>query len=473
MNVHSEPRTRSVADAIGVKVTVQDRQAVTLQLAERALGYRYGELPTSAQRIAIQCLIDWFAVTLAAVSGSVHRALFDAITQERCSGSASIIGHSGKFPAPQAAIVNGTTAHALDYDDVNLAISGHPSAVILSAVLALGQARKSTGSAMLSAFVAGYETACRVGTLVNPDHMNRGFHATGTIGSFGAAAACSHLLCLNIHQTAHAMGLAGTNAAGLKAMFGTMGKPLHAGLAARNGLESALFTASGYTSRVDILECSQGFAASHSSAFRTEACLDEVPSGFHLHDNLFKFDASCYGTHAAMECVRRIRKARPLHPDEVREVKVVVDRSLASVCNIQRPQTGLQGQFSIRLSTAFALLGVDTASLSSYSDAQINDPRVHDLMERICVTLADDWPAMQAEVTIVFRDGRSEKRKHDSGVPSQDLDLQSARVEEKFGVLAGEVLGAAPSRDLLQMLRGFDSAQDVDAVMSLCGRSGD
>src|SRR5215475_6491907 len=178
---------------------------------------------------------------------------------------ATVIGHGVRLPVLLAALVNGAASHALDFDDVNLAMTGHPSVVLLSALIALAEERGSSGQDVMTAFVAGYELQCRLGLLLAPGHYNTlGFHATATVGSFGAAAACAHLLGLDAEKTATALGIAGTQAAGLKSMFGTMCKPLHAGKAAQNGLIGASLAARGFTSRGDVLDCPQGFAARQS-----------------------------------------------------------------------------------------------------------------------------------------------------------------------------------------------------------------
>src|SRR6185437_14670616 len=159
-------------------------------------------------------------------------------------------------------------------------------------------------------FVAGYETICRVGVAVAPGHYALGFHATATAGSFGAAAACARLLELDPARTAMALGIAATQAAGLKSMFGTMCKPLHAGKAAENGLLAARLAARGFTSRADAIECAQGFAATHGPDFHAQAALADPPGGYYLRGNLFKYHAACYLAHAPIECARAIA-ARP------------------------------------------------------------------------------------------------------------------------------------------------------------------
>src|SRR5260370_5969050 len=177
--------------------------------------------------------------------------------------------------------------HALDYDDVNLAMPGHPSVAILPALLALAEQRRSAGREVIAAFVAGYETACRIGTALQPGHYNLGFHATGTVGVFGAAASCAHLLGLDAAMTAQALGIAGTQASGLKSQFGTMCKPFHAGKASHNRLLPPRLAAPGFSSRPDLVECEQGFALTHGPDFHPEEALAEAPVGFHILANLF------------------------------------------------------------------------------------------------------------------------------------------------------------------------------------------
>src|SRR3984893_16497001 len=209
---------------------------------------------------------------------------------------------------------------------------------------------------------------------MRPGHYTRGFHATGTLGSFGAAAACAHLLGLDADKTAIALGIAGTQAAGLKSMFGTMCKPLHAGKAAQNGLIGATLAARSFTSRDDVLECPQGFAATQSPDFHPDRALAEPPHGYHLRDNLFKYHAACYLTHAPIECGRKIRTEHRIEPSAIREVVLRVDAGASKVCHILAPGTGLEAKFSLRLMSALALSGVDTAGLETYSEAVARDP---------------------------------------------------------------------------------------------------
>jgi len=304
---------------------------VTALIAARSAAVEYGALPEEIVAVARQCLLDWFAVTLAGAREDLSGIIAAEAALEGGDGIATLVGRGRKAPQLLAALVNGAASHALDYDDVHLSYIGHPTVAILPALLALGEARGASGRDIVAAFVAGYETICRVGVCVAPGHYALGFHATATAGSFGAAAACARLMGLDAERTATALGIAGTQAAGLKSMFGTMCKPLHAGKAAENGLLAARLAARGFTSRADVIECAQGFAATHGPDFHPEAALAEPPGGYYLRGNLFKYHAACYLTHAAIECARAIAQRKGFVAEKVRSILLRIDRGADSV----------------------------------------------------------------------------------------------------------------------------------------------
>src|SRR4029077_8154201 len=222
---------------------------LTRALAEQASAVTYDALPEPVRALARQCLLDYYGVALAGADDPLAHILLDELAEAGGAAQAGVIGHRARLPALSAALVNGAIGHALDYDDVNLAMPGHPSVAILPGLLALAEARQSSGHEVVAAFVAGYETACRIGMALRPGHYNLGFHATGTVGTFGAAAACARLLGLDAAMTGQALGIAGTQASGLKSQFGTMSKPFHAGKASHNGLLAARLAGRGVKCR--------------------------------------------------------------------------------------------------------------------------------------------------------------------------------------------------------------------------------
>src|SRR5438046_3366993 len=326
----------------GATVTEQQAVALTQTLAAQASAVTYEALPEPVRELARQCVLDYYGVALAGADDPLATILLDELAEAGGAPQASIIGREAKLPALSAALVNGSIGHALDYDDVNLAMPGHPSVAILPGLIALAEQRNSTGRDVVAAFVAGYETACRIGMALRPGHYDRGFHATGTVGAFGAAAACAHLLGLDAEATARALGIAGTQAAGLKSQFGTMCKPFHAGKAAQNGLLAARLAARGFSSRADVVECVQGFGSTHGPDFSPEAALATPEAGLHLFANLFKYHAACYLTHAPIECARQLREQNRLTPAAVARITLQLDASRHAGRNDPAPGVELQ-----------------------------------------------------------------------------------------------------------------------------------
>lgn len=438
---------------------------LTQALAAKALAVRFESLPSEIVELSLQCFLDWLGVTIAGASEPLVQILVEQVQSEGGNPQASLIGLCEKVSLNQAALVNGAASHALDYDDVNLTLEGHPSVAVIPGLLALAEMKQVSGADFLSAFVAGYETACRVGKLVSPGHYRRGFHATATAGSFGSAAACAHLLRLDQTQTAMAFGIAGTQAAGLKSMFGTMCKPLHAGKAAQNGLMAALLASKGFDSRIDVLECAQGFAATQSEDFAPEAALAEPKAGFHIRANLFKYHAACYLTHAAIECAHRLRQRLGTRLDGIRQVVVRIFTDCDRVCNIPEPKTGLEAKFSLRLATAFALAGLDTSALETYCDEYCADPRLISLRDKVRVELVPGWTLSQSEVRLTLNDGLVLEEKHDSGIPAADIREQRARLINKFHSLVDSILGTAATSRLIESVFELDRLPDLSSVI--------
>jgi 2-methylcitrate dehydratase PrpD len=447
--------------------TISSATNLTLVLAERARAVTYDALPEPVRELARQCVLDYLGVGLAGADDPLARILLEETSEAGGAAQAAVIGHHARLPMLSAALVNGAIGHALDYDDVNLAMPGHVSVAILPALLALAEDRKASGKAVIAAFVAGYETCCRIGMTMRPGHYTRGFHATGTVGAFGAAAACAHLLGLDPDATARALGIAGTQSAGLKSQFGTMCKPFHAGKAAQNGLLAARLAARGFSSRPDLIECAQGFAATHAPDFHPEKALAEPKRGFHIFNNLFKYHAACYMTHAPIECGRQVREQLGAAPADIAAIALKLHSATDRVCNIPAPTDGLEAKFSLRQTVAMALAGIDTASLGAYSAATANDPALMRLRDRVTLDFREDFPEAGAAIEIALTDGRKASATFDAGLPNSDIPDQGKRLAEKFDALAAAVVGGARARELHAAVAGLDGLKDAGVLAKL------
>jgi 2-methylcitrate dehydratase PrpD len=441
---------------------------LTRSLAEQARALRLEDIPESVRSWARQCVLDYLGCALAGASDELVTILLAEMQEQGGQPAATVLGHAGRLPVASAALVNGASSHALDFDDVNLAIPGHPSVAILPALLALAEERGSSGAEILTAFVAGYEWQCRVGRTIAPGHYDGlGFHATATVGSFGSAAACAHLLGLDADRFAMALGIAGTQAAGLKSMFGTMCKPLHAGKAAYHGLMAAKLAARGFTSRIDVLECAQGFARTHSPDFHPERAFEAPPGGWWIAQNLFKYHASCYMTHAAIESARKLREQHGFAPDQVERVDVRLEEACDRICNIPAPRTGLETKFSLRLTTAMGLAGVDTSRLSSYSEAVAADPVLVGLRDKVALDFRSGIPNTFTEIEVSLQDGSRFSAQHDAGIPAADVVHQGQRLEAKFAALVDPVLGTDRTARLITEVGRLDRLADVRGLLAL------
>lgn len=444
-----------------------ERPPVTRWLAERASAIRYEDLPDDAVTVARQCILDWFAVTLPGAAEPAVTILRDELLEDGAAPIASLVGSAERTSLVNAALINGTASHAIDYDDVNMAILGHPTVAILPGLLALAETRAASARDVITAFVAGYDVACRTGALMSPGHYQHGFHATATVGSVGAAAACARLLGLDPGQSATAYGISATSAAGLKSMFGTMCKPLHAGHAARNGLQAARLAARGFTSRQDALECAQGFAATQSVDFNPEAAMLDAPLDHHIRENLFKYHAACYLTHGAIEAGIALRRRHAVSSNAIEAIAMRVPPVADRVCNLAAPRTGLEAKFSLRLTVAMALAGRDTAAITTYDDAVTRDPELVRLRDLATIEFDDSLPEAKAEIAIRTLDGARHVALHDAGVADTDFARQGARLETKFRALVGPVLGRVQAGELVSALSSFGDGCTIGEIMAI------
>jgi 2-methylcitrate dehydratase PrpD len=340
----------------------------------------------------------------------------------------------GRVPARTAALVNGATSHALDYDDTHFAHIGHPSVAVFLAALAMAERVGADGVALQHAALLGIETSIRVGVWLGRDHYQHGFHQTGTAGAFGAAAAAARLFGFDATQVAETFGLVATRASGLKAQFGTMGKPFNAGIAASNGVEAALLVANGMVGNPEGLEAAQGFGPTHSG-LADEAALEGLGDRWLMDSISHKFHACCHGLHASLEAVGESGLSSTL---DVAKIEVTTHPRWMSVCNQQAPSDGLGANFSYRMVMAMTVLGHDTAALTSYSDALCADTDLVALRDRVSVFEDAALTEMQARVVITLDDGSASEVFHDLDTP-----IALADREDRLKAKAVSLVGAA------------------------------
>jgi 2-methylcitrate dehydratase PrpD len=440
----------------------------TQTLVGSVAGIKLKDAPEAARTVARHCVLDWFGCALGGSTEQLSRILLSEVAA-REPGESTLVGRAERATLLTAALINGAMSHALDFDDTHWLMNGHPSVPVLPAALALAEQEGADGAAFLAAVIAGIEFECRLGALIGGPHYLAGWHATGTLGTFGAAAATSHLLGLDRDGWLNAIGLAGTQAAGLKSGFGTMAKPLHAGRAASNGLLSALLVRGGFTGNPAIIETAQGFAATHAGGAIDPARLASIGERFLITETLFKYHASCYLTHAPIEAAMQLR-ADGLRPGDIESVQVRGSTTCVGVCDIAEPETGLQGKFSLRATTAMALLGDDTSDPATFNDERMGEADLLAMRYRITFT-PEPGPATQATVTI-RAGGRERTASADTGIPANDLDAQWGKLSAKFFALAEPVIGRENARSLHSAIAGIEDVSSVRDITSLLRPAG-
>jgi 2-methylcitrate dehydratase PrpD len=404
--------------------------------------------PDDARAVMRLSLIDWMACGLAGQGEPVSRMTRALVEDEAGAAQATVFG-GGRFPARAAALANGATSHALDYDDTHFAHIGHPSVAVIPAALAMAERQGAGFDVMLNAALAGCEASVRFGRLFGRSHYQQGFHQTATAGAFGAAVAACQVLGLDRAMLGQALGLVTTRASGLKSQFGTMGKPFNAGIAAANGVEAALLAAQGFVSNPDALDGVNGFVGTHHCDGSAEQ-----PAGFLMETVSHKFHACCHGLHATLEALQSLG---PIPPEDVTAVHITTHPRWMTVCNQPAPDTGLGAKFSYRTVAAFGVLEVSTAGLDTFDDEKCNLPQVVALRDRVTVTADDNLTEMQAHVKVYL--GQSPREAfHDLDAPLA-LQDRRARIRTKAAALLG--------KDRAARLAQAIGDQDIGALTAL------
>jgi len=433
--------------------------ALTLELGKFIAGLRYQDVPEEAIPFIRAGFTDCVGVMLAGAREPAPQLLRSMLAP--AGGEATLLFGAGRASAPEAAWINGTAAHALDFDDV--AQRGHPSTVLVPAILAEAEALGAAGDAMVLAYAAGYETWAELVRREPDHHHSKGWHPTGIFGAIGAAAACASLRRLDAEQAAHAIALGASQSAGLMSNFGTMTKPFHAGRAAHAGVVSARLAGKGFTAALDALEHPQGFLAAVSPAGRMD--LDSAIEAGRVW-KLAKSGLSvkkyplCFCTHRALDGMLDLLQAGKVDADQVRRVTVSTSRRNATILRNHAPETGLEAKFSMEFAMASALIA-GRAGLAELSDAFVRRPDVQELMQRVAVKPDDRMDpltgyAIYDEVTLETEDGTHPTVRITKVRGGPDLPLSRDELWTKFEDCLQVGAARVPARELFDALMSLD-----------------
>lgn len=445
--------------------TGQTYMTVAQTLAEFGASLNHRPLAPDVLHHARRAVVDWYAALLPGAVEAPATLLETALNEDLDRGTAQLaLGRSAT--ARTAALINGTAAHTVEVDDIYREAIYHPGAPTIAAALALGQARHSSGLQFLSAVVAGYEISTRIGAALGRAHY-RYWHNTGTVGTFGAAAAAASLLGLDSQRYAHALCTCATFAAGLQQAFrmDSMSKPLHAGRAAEAGLLAAQAAAAGVTGSLDVIDGESGMGRAMSDAPDWRQAIATLGQDFHITHMTFKNHACCGHTFAPIDGALALQAQLGVSASDLHRIKIATYAPALDVAGNPHPTTAAQARFSIPYVVATALLH-GSVRLAAFTPQRLADPKIRQLMTRIELSvdpaLDAAFPGQRAaRVMMESRDGRQGEffqptRKGDPEQPLSDNDL-----DDKFLELVQPVLGDAKARRLLSRLWALESAPDL------------
>jgi 2-methylcitrate dehydratase PrpD len=444
----------------------------TEKLAGFVIGHPADEIPDSILHLSKRCFINFLAVALNASRDASVDILLDLFREEGGAERASVIGKNFRTNLQNAAMVNGYLGHFLDYDDTHYLNMIHASSPIFPACLAAGEANRVNGKEFLAAYALGIEAACRIGSVVAPNYRETAsfWHITSICGVFGAAAAAGRLLSLQPATMAYAFGIAGTQASGLRQVFGSMCKPFHTGHAAKSGLLAALLARGGFTSTKDILEGKRGFVAVMATGYDLDKAMADLGERWELPMVGIKPYACGVGKHGLIDAMLVLRSNDGVTPDTVECITGSV-RAFKSQETLRHPTTGVQASFSYHHSMAVAL--VDGAAFpAQYSDARANDPFIASVRDKITVIADPSLGRGAVAATVVLKDGRTFKEVVEHPTGSPECPMTDEQIEAKFRALTRDVLQPAHRETLLSACWELDKIADLGDLTSLIRRDG-
>ncbi len=440
---------------------------ITKRIAEFIVDTDALEIPASVFEHAKVAFIDWLGVTMAGKDDPLVGKLLRYTDMMGGKEQATILGHDVRKSMAQAALVNGSASHALDYDDTLAFFLGHPSVTLFPALLSLSECKGKSGNDFLIAYIIGLKAGTTIASCAGLEHYMSGYHGTATMGCLASTAACARLLGLDLHRTLCALGIGGTQSAGLKRVFGTMCKPFHAGRASEVGLMSALLAEIDFTSVDDIIEGPSGLFQAMKGA-ENEEVLGTLGQTWAIEQLAQKYHASCHATHSPIEACWSIFDKEGLSLDDVKSVTVHSSELGLSAASREEADTGLAGKFCIPYCVANALLrGKESTGLQAFTDERVNDPAVKELMSKISTALDTGKTALEATVEVETKAGNVYTADSDILNEIPELDVKTTKIRDKFIDLCEPVLGNQKTRKLLETISTLEDVKDMNSLIEL------
>ncbi len=448
--------------------------SIARELARRIKAFCYDDLPDDAVAWAKMAILDTVGVTLAGANEDCVRIVEHV--QGPGPGPCLIFGRRVRTNPLDAALINGTASHALDFDDFAITIGGHPSVPLVPALMALGETQATSGRDVITAYVAGYETQSRIAKAVNFHHYEKGWHPTATLGIFGTVAASAHLLDLGEQETETALALAVSLASGVKANFGTMTKPLHVGHSVRGGVQAVLLAGQGFTANGEAFEDKQGFfnVFNGPGNFDSERIFDGWADPLDIIDpglGLKQFPC-CGSTHPAISCMLDLVQGHGLTADDAAGIEVRTNPRRLPHTDNPDPQSPLEAKFSMHYAVARALLDGRVA-LDHFEGEAFNDRSVRKIMDIVTVGEHPDMGAetdnqFGAEVTVTREGGKTVSARIDHQLGRGPANPMSRdELWAKFEDCAGRVLPQDRILAVFDLLENFETLSAITDLTTI------
>jgi 2-methylcitrate dehydratase PrpD len=421
---------------------------------------RLDDIPDDVRHEARRALVNYVGCALGGAPDAAVSTAVRALEPYFGPPTASVLGRLERMDPLHAALMNGISSHVHDFDDTTPQNYIHPSSPVASAMCAYASASPVSGRDFMLAFVLGFEAESRVGNAVYPAHYDAGWHITGTAGTFGAATAVGRLVGLTLQQMIWAIGLAATQAAGLREMFGSMGKAFHPGRAAQNGYGAALLAAAGFTAGERGIEGPRGFAAVQAARADLSRVAEGLGTDFNLRRNTYKPYPCGIVNHPTIEAAIGLHDEHHPDPASIRAVRLRVAPLVLDLCNQQNITRGLQGKFSVYHGAAVGLVR-GRARLEEYTDDAVNDPAVQRVRERTTAAGDPSLTEDQAHVEVELADGRRLHRFTEQSLGNVHRPLSDAQLDDKFRDQARLVLAPAAVERTLALCWRIDELGDV------------
>jgi 2-methylcitrate dehydratase PrpD len=429
-------------------------------LAQWLVEHRLDDVPQDVRHEALRALVNYVGCALGGAPDEAVDIALRALTPFFGPPTARILGRAERLDPLHASLMNGISSHVYDFDDTTPKNYSHPSSPVASALFAYASVNPVSGPDFVHAFILGFEAESRVANAVYPAHYDVGWHITGTSGVFGAATAVGKLLGLSVQQMIWAIGLAATQAAGLREMFGSMGKAFHPGRSAQNGYAAALLAREGFTSGERGIEGPRGFAPVTAAKYDLSKVTSRLGVDWDLRENTYKPFPCGIVNHPTIDGAIQLHDEFHPSPDRIVAVRLHVAPLVLDLCNQQNITKGLQGKFSVYHGAAVGLVR-GKAGIQEYTDAAVNDPPVKAVRERATAVGDPMLTEDQARIEVEMADGTVLTRFVPASIGNLARPLSDRQLDAKFRDQAVLALPASQVEEVLVSCWRLDTLDDV------------